>query len=82
MKLTVHFKPNTAYEYGVRIVGNVAFLVSRGRSIPLRITSCDERKTINMAEIFISDSYLAEVPKFFIGELRMLSPQIENVQRA
>jgi len=83
VKITVYFKPNTGWDYGVRLIVNVPFLGSRGKSVPIRTTYSDDTKqTIYKIEIFIPDRLVGEVPEFFIGELQMLSPQIESVERA
>lgn len=82
VKLLVKFKPNTAYDYGVRIIVNVPFVRSRSKSLGIRLNHSNEEKNINEIEIFVPDRLISEVPKFFIGELRMLSSQIVSVERA
>ena len=81
MKYTVVFKPNTNEE-AVRLIVNVPFLRSRPKSVPIRLTYSSDKKNVEMVEIFVPDSLTSEVPSFFIGELRILSPQIVSVTRA
>lgn len=83
MKLTVYFKPNTSYDYGVRLMVNIPFLRLRSKSIEMCTYHYSCRgESIGRVEIFVPNSLISEVPKFFIGELRMLSSQILDVQRA
>ena len=86
MKITVYFKPNSSEE-SVRLIVNHPFMRSRSKSVSIRMTYSDNKpsifnKIVEMVEIFIPERLFVEVPKFFIGELKMLSPQIINVERA
>ncbi|MDO8495883.1 MAG: hypothetical protein Q7S43_00300 [bacterium] len=78
----MHFKPNT-FEDAVRLIVNVPFLRMRPKSVSVRITySGNDRKIVNYVEIFVPNRLAVEVPEFFIGELKMLSSKIADVQRA
>lgn len=82
MKFVVCFKPGTTSDYGARLIVNVPFLRLRPKSVAILITYSNDGRTIDMAEIFICNDLVSEVPKFFVGELKMLSSQILNVSRA
>lgn len=84
IKFIVYFRPNTEYNYGVRAVVNHPFL--RSRTIPIRLThgpneNIYKPSTIEIMELFIKKNLVPEVPSFFVGELRKLSPRIQRVQR-
>ncbi|OGM95938.1 MAG: hypothetical protein A3B86_00800 [Candidatus Yanofskybacteria bacterium RIFCSPHIGHO2_02_FULL_38_22b] len=82
MKFKVYCRPNTSEDV-VRLIVNVPFLRSRSKSVPIRITySGEDRKIVRYIEIFVPESLISEVPNFFTGELKMLSSQILDVQRA
>ena len=82
MRFTVYFKPNTASDYGVRLIVNHPFLRSRPKSVGICITHSNDNKNIEKAELFVPDHLISEVPEFFIGELKALSGQITDVERA
>ena len=87
MKFVVHFRRNTEYDHGVRAVVNHPFLRSRAKSIPIRLKHGPNEdiyrpNTIEQVEIFIRESLASEVPPYFIGELKILSPRILRVERA
>ena len=82
MKIIVRFKPNTSYDYGARLIVSVPFLRTRAKNVPIRTTYFPDMQTIKMAEIFIPDRLMNEVPQFFIGELLMLSSRVVSVERA
>ena len=81
MTYTVHFKPNTTEE-AVKLIVNTPFLRSRSKSVQIRLTYSPDKKNVEMMELFVPERLASEVPRFFIGELKMLSPQILDVQRA
>ena len=81
MKFVVYCKPNTTEE-AVRLIVNVPFLRSRPKSVPIRLTYSPDKKNVEMVEIFVPEHLISEVPKFFIGELKMISPQIVSITRA
>ena len=85
--LIVYFRRNTGYNHGVGAVINHPFLRARAKSIPVRVThGCNENPcnpmTVEKIEIFVGKSLVSEIPPFFVGELRGLSPQIISIQRA
>lgn len=82
MQFIVHFKANTSADYGLRLVINHPFLRSRPKSVGIYINHSNDKKNIEKAELFVPDHLASEVPEFFIGELKALSPQITDVQRA
>ena len=81
MKFTVVFKPNTSFDYGVRLIVNLPFVRSRAKSIPIRLTHDGNEEYIEEVEIFVPKRLSSEVPKSFRRDLMRLSPQIASVQR-
>ena len=83
MKITVYFKPSTSSDYGARLVVNVPFIRSRPKSVGIRLTHhSPDMQILDKVEIFVRESLVSEVPKFFIGDLLALSPQIDRVEEA
>lgn len=80
MKFTVFFKLNTESDYGARLIVNVPFLRSWAKSVAKRVTYTNDDKTIEKIEIFVPQRLLNEIPRFFVGELKMLSTCIDRIE--